>query len=104
MSKKVLRIGCEYFDLKGTKPFNERGTYNKKLGDVYNTCSLEKIRSWNKWARFFEDDDLVQTECYGVASKNTFQYSIGAVFYSSEHDKYYEVRITANNRYAWELI
>ena len=104
MSKQVIRIGCDYFDFKGTKEFNARPSFSKSLGDVYKTCSGEKIRSWNRWVRFFEDDTLVQTESYGVTGHNSYQYSIGAVFYSIEHDKYYEVKITPCNRYAWVLI
>ena len=104
MTKKVLRIGCDYFDLMGKKSFRDRPVFTKRLGDVYKTASRDKIASWNRWVLFFEDDILIHCETYGIIGANTWQYSIGGVIYSVEHDKYFEIKITKNNRYAWELV
>lgn len=74
-----------------------RGVY---LIDAYASPSSAKWFVWDKWMRWYCNNDDGMIYKWGITAHNSFSFTIGGIYYDHETGNYYKLSITPSRNIA----
>ena len=94
---KTMIIKGKTFEFCGTT--TRMNTSCEDIHEAYGRPSATKIHIWQNWKRFFEDE--LNTFDFGVATHNSWMFTITANFEIDE--KWYFAEITPSHNRVYEI-
>lgn len=96
--KKIIKIGEDEFEYKGTMSKNYAYLQNyKMLSDCYNKPSLAKVNIFNEW--LYDLNKYTTVKMYGINGRNAHLITINAIVEFKNKLYYLDIHKSRNDIY-----